>query len=572
MTKELIFHLGDHKTGSTSIQAVLRAGTIKADRSIGYPTTGLHHASLAKAILAPKARQGLANRFASLREMIDASDADIEVISAERFEGLGGDQLRPALEEFMPDYLPNTRVIAYVRPHAERVVSSWSEQMKLGNFTGSLDAFFEQALQTKRFEFFDRFKSWRDAFGDAFELRPMVRGLLYNQDVVQDFVQFVLQGTDFTIEGDTAANESLTLQDLAVLRVVSGHLDQVYSDLRLRDHTDKNEKSIARDLETVIPRNNESAIARNLAMNLAAHKRAGGIKPAIHESLVARVQDHYAADAAALDAEFFDGTPMTDALTGIAAKAVAEPQVLDPETLLTPEEMRLAQAMGTFIGRVALIAPKEWVNFFTNERTGTVYDILAASEEFKTRGIKKREKELKSTAKAKVSEKMAGKVDKANLKAQKAQERAEEKTAKAEERAEARVAKKAERAKARAEKKTEKAKERAELMAAKKAERAKERAQGHAEQKTEKVKERIKERAEQMAEKTKERADAKVGKAKEQAEQALKRAGEMKRKAQEARKKMQAQAAKRAARRAERKAAREAAAAQGDGTPQPDKG
>lgn len=395
MVKEIVFHLGDKKTGSTSIQAVLRNATIRAERTIGYPVFRLHHSHIPRAILAPHAGKGIAAHFAKLRTMIEASDRDIQVISAENFEGVYGSQLLAAMEEFMPEYLPHVRLIAYVRPHADRIVSSWSEQIKTGNFSGTLEEFFERNTVTQRFAFHERFKSWRDAFGDRFELRPMVRSLLHKEDVVQDFVSYVLQSEDFTIEGETAANESLTLEDLAVMRMVNEKLGDVYSDLRQRDRTGKNENLGKREIKATYPANNATAIARNFAINLAAHKRDHGTKPAFHTDLVTQVQDHYAADAAALDDTFFDGTPMTDALQAITKKAVPEPQILDANALLTPEEIRLAQVMTDFIGRVALIAPKDWIKFFPVERNGAIYDILASKGGFNIGDVKPRKKDSK---------------------------------------------------------------------------------------------------------------------------------------------------------------------------------
>ena len=392
MVKEIVFHLGDHKTGSTSIQAVLRNDAIKSERTIGYPDVRLHHGQIPKAIMAPRAGQGIAAHFAKLRTMIEASDRDIQVVSAEKFELLYGSQLLAAMEEFMPEYLPQVRLIAYVRPHADRIVSSWSEQIKLGDFSGTLDEFFELHTVTQRFAFHERFKSWRDAFGDRFELRPMVRSLLHKEDVVQDFVSYVLQNEDFNIEGETAANESLTLEDLAVMQMVNEKLDYVYTDLRQRHRTRKNENLGKREIMAAYPANNAAAIARNFAINLAAHKRDHATKPAFHTDLLTRVQDHYAEDAAALDNTFFEGTPMTDALQASTKKAVTEPQNLDANALLTPEENRLAQVMTDFIGRVALIAPKEWNKFFSVERTGAIYDILTSKEGFSIGGVKQRKK------------------------------------------------------------------------------------------------------------------------------------------------------------------------------------
>jgi hypothetical protein len=321
MVKSLVFHLGDPKTGTTSIQETLATGNWRCDGlRLLYPAR-INHLPLAKSLYDPAERAHADQRFARLAAQIAASEADVAVISAELFEHVNPLDLLGAIRSHLPRYEHDLRLIAYVRPHADRLVSAWAERVKQGFFTGTLEELHAATLKTGHFLYAPRFDRWREVFGDRFELRPMIRDRLREGDVVRDFLDYVFEGRPFALIEEPGSNESLSLQDLAQLREFH---------LAVRGRPE-----LARARKT---------IGWNFARILGASPRPGGIRPRLHESLAERVIADYARDAATLDAEHFDGTPMTDALHAALARAVPAPQSILAEDHFAPDALRMLRA------------------------------------------------------------------------------------------------------------------------------------------------------------------------------------------------------------------------------------
>ena len=102
MIKQLIIHLGDCKTGSTSIQSALckKAWQSKAAKIL-YPTN-FNHNFLA-GLIKNNNQDALKSRADKLRQNLVKSNAYYGIISAEGFEGV-----HPVdLSSFMQQYCPN---------------------------------------------------------------------------------------------------------------------------------------------------------------------------------------------------------------------------------------------------------------------------------------------------------------------------------------------------------------------------------------------------------------------------------------------------------------------------------
>ncbi len=309
MVKEIIFHLGDCKTGTTSVQSVLAAGAWKspdgdAGGRIVYPAR-FNHIPLAKTLSVDKEKPFQDERFAKVREAFGTSNAEYGVISAEHFEFVDPRIVHDAIQRHLPDYADRVRLVAYVRPHADRLVSTFAERSKKGLFHKPLADMHERLVKDRLLFYTPRFEKWQELFGDRFTLRPFVRSEMYKSDVVQDFFHQVFAGQAFEITRPTDRNESLSVEDIAMMRAIHVQLRKLGGDYRQQHQAFGWYMS---DLLGAVP------------------YPGGGTKPRLHKALAQRVVDTYGDDAAALDAAFFDATPMSDALRAAPDKAVEQPQ------------------------------------------------------------------------------------------------------------------------------------------------------------------------------------------------------------------------------------------------------
>jgi hypothetical protein len=315
MVAEMLFHLGDRKAGSTAIQMMLTArawapGDGSApERWLFYPGKG-HHNGLAQALLLPDSERD--RRFRPVAAALAASSARLGVISAEDFETVPPEVFARMLAEIFPDHAATARLVAYVRPHVARFGSIWAERVKAGRWQGPPEAWLDAAMAEGLLSYTPRFLAWRERFGPRFELRPMIRERLAGGDVVQDFLGVALR-TPAVPTGTTAWNVSPGLEDLAVLDSLHRGLGELPAALR-------------------------AIVGRRLARELAA-AAAPGTRPGLGRALVDRLAGFCRADAAALDAAFFAGAPMTGAL----AEAVATAPAQTPQAALGPGAARLGR-------------------------------------------------------------------------------------------------------------------------------------------------------------------------------------------------------------------------------------
>lgn len=337
MPKRLILHIGHSKTGSSSIQHVLHHGMAQK------PGTRLLFAGfrndrpLALTLGPEKDRQE--ERFTALRDRLDQGDWDVAVISSEQFEWVRPDLVRAAFERWLPNYVDMLEVIAYVRPHVGRLVASHTEAVKLGWYRDDLRAYHGFMKGWNLFYYARKLGMWRDQFGDALTVRPMIRSELLHGDVVQDFFAQVFRSESFDLAELPDQNQSLCLQDVTVLREFHK---------RVHDHNP--------DLMGGL-----NAFAWNIAPLLAQLPRQGAVRPAIDRGLLAEVQQDYGGDAQAFDAAFFEGQPLfAGALQAAAETAVEDPQPIEAAAYFDAESLRLVHGFADMMRRMMEAGPVPW--------------------------------------------------------------------------------------------------------------------------------------------------------------------------------------------------------------------
>lgn len=297
--KSLILHIGDPKTGTTSIQEVLGFGRWKSPSVKVEFTEQLNSFPLANALCNPKQKNHRVTRYSEVAVWLERSDADVAIISAEQFYRVNPVELMATLREFLPRFADSVRVVAYVRPHVSRMIAAYMQRTKSGLWLGTVESLFESTKSQGLLQFMPRFQTWRDTFGDHFTLRPMIRSQLHGGDVVADFMNFALQGEPVELLGGGNVNASLTLETLAGLREVQSILK-------------KNN----------IPPGTRNYVGDHVGRTLAATNRLNGTRLKISQDLYQGLRDYCADDAVALDSAFFGAPLMRQALDEAHADVV----------------------------------------------------------------------------------------------------------------------------------------------------------------------------------------------------------------------------------------------------------
>jgi len=356
MINELIVHMGDTKTGSTSIQNVLVQKAYDTPGvEIDYPAK-THHNGLVRSLLRKGQLNQVAARFGRIHDTFCDSSADYGIVSAEHFQFVDPVQFAEVVETHWPEMKHRMRLIAYVRPHHEKLLSSFCEKVKLGQVSGYFEVFCEEMSETKVLDYLPRFRKWRALFGDRFELRPFVREELFQGDVVRDFFRTMLEHEDFTTDDLNEVNKALTLPQLSLLRRTH---DTLTERLRSRHITTAPRISDARAMlgRTVAERIQSLGLGQD------------GSRLLIPADLTRWIQQRYEADAAALDAEFFDGTPMTQALSKIEQKATTEAQSLQCDDHFAHEVGETVRSFAAILSDMLIDDPKQFQTMVARTRT-----------------------------------------------------------------------------------------------------------------------------------------------------------------------------------------------------------
>jgi len=356
--KVLVFHIGDHKTGTTAIQYAFLRGDVRIGGApVFYPCAKgrFNHNLLpgrVRALSRPKGK-GTArkahNSVGKLAARIARAKAPYALISAEHFEGSDPGELAGVIDTHFRDLADEIRIVAYVRPHAARILSSFATQAKSGQFMGSLEAFVKRSLDSGRFAYHARFSRWRAQFGEAFILRPFVRDELRGGSAVDDFAHHAFGGGDIRVARAATANESLGLEDVMRLRVVHSHLGARAQKFR-------------------------RAVGQDFLRMAGAHPPEGAqTKLRLHRALARRIRDACLEDAQAMDADFFGGTPvLARDLEATAAAAPEAAQSFDPRDHLPANELRSLHMLADMLAGLAGLDDAAATRFLHERRVSAV--------------------------------------------------------------------------------------------------------------------------------------------------------------------------------------------------------
>lgn len=355
--KVLLFHIGDHKTGTTSVQAAFATGRVKfADHTVFYPARMDHNylpGMFRQYFLTGEMGKGQPGRpgLAAMPAAIRDADSDFTLVSGEQFEGMRPELFQQVIDARFAGLADEIRVICYLRPHAGRILSEFTELTKVGFFSGTPEQYHHKALEEGKFLYAPRMRDWKNVFGDAFIIRPVIRSELASGSVVDDLIRSGFGEAPYELLPGADANEALCLEDLALLR-------------HLQDRLKRRQRGPWLRLE----------IGWDIAATLGAHARpGGGTKIRLHKALAEAIGDSYGQDARALDTEFFGGRPLfRSALAESVDSALPEPQSHDVESHFSATELRGLTVMAETLDGM-LDGPKGlmWREFLWRKRAAS---------------------------------------------------------------------------------------------------------------------------------------------------------------------------------------------------------
>lgn len=211
--KEIILHIGPHKTGSTSIQkALLNNESLLSQQGYQYPRVGFSYMGHHK--LPELLKNGNKSKALEILRELNKIDSSI-VLSSENFDYLTVDSLK-FIQEFLE--FDDIRIIYVFRSASEKLVSAWQEHIKHGGveswsefmFTHLLKPFESLILNDKKI--LDRFS---EVFGKE---KISILNLDCSKNISQEF--FNVLNVDAVIK-NVKANRSANFKIIEFLRCLN---------------------------------------------------------------------------------------------------------------------------------------------------------------------------------------------------------------------------------------------------------------------------------------------------------------------------------------------------------------
>lgn len=355
--RTLILHIGDYKTGSTSIQYALARGDVLVDGHPPHYGAKINHNHLPQHFRALKKETSSEKRhraekiLSELAHSIAKVRPEVWIISAEVFEGIDPAGLKPLVNQYFGAYFDHIRVVAYTRPHLQRFVSTYAERVKIGYLSGDMEALFSTVKGRGSFLYAPRFRKWKAAFGDDFILRPFQRSALKDGDLMADFFHAALGPVPVSLPAAQVQNPSLSLEDLLRVKFLHENLSRDGKRFHLTFGW-----ALA-DLVGQLP------------------VPSGHTKVQMHRDLAVRAAEHFAADARAMDAEFFADAPFFEqAFEPAIAGACEVAQPSTAEALFSDAEMRSLALSAQMVEMLLANGQAPWPSYFQKRRVERLHE------------------------------------------------------------------------------------------------------------------------------------------------------------------------------------------------------
>lgn len=348
MIKKLVFHIGDPKCGSTAIQAAMQKNACVPARTTLVSQREFNASVLAN-MIAKNNQRGMKKQLREKQKWCERNSADIGIISAEFFERVAPAQFDAAIKEYLPEYLPDVRAIAYVRPHSSRLISGYAQRIKTGTFTGNLSECTDKMCAGTLLRYHPRFSRWKKLLQDRFVLRPFIRGELKSGDIVDDFFAHVLCGEEYKLQPTEPSNESLSLEELAGLLIVQEGL-----------------------IQGGVPKHLRLPIGAAVARQLSTKSNRLWTKLLLDKGNAEKMYKRFRDDARALDAEFFQRPLMENELIQAVETSIEKEQSLHASHFFSEKKIKKLRKISDKISMLSAEDMKSWHHEYQVE-TGQIF-------------------------------------------------------------------------------------------------------------------------------------------------------------------------------------------------------
>lgn len=344
--RQLVLHIGDPKTGTSSIQRALQLGLVDGmcGKVSAFTTDNgsANAVSLARSFNR-KGRTRVKTEMQPVMKWLSSTTTPYAVISSEFFSNADPSMVRRAFARRYPALTSNIKVIAYARPHVGRTLAAYSERVKCGYTLSDFDQWLPVFMKSAFIRYHLRFKKWRDEFGPGFVVRPFVPEELKGADAVTDFFASALDTQDFSVGSMMRENQTVTAKALAGLR----HF---------------NREAASAD----IPPGYRIPLARTIAKGIRTDPAAEKLE--VDKASVALILQQFAEDARLLDAEFFGRPLFLPKLEAAERNAGERPIRLKIDDYFTPREQSLIAGHTASILELMPSSQEDWMLHYHENR------------------------------------------------------------------------------------------------------------------------------------------------------------------------------------------------------------
>lgn len=328
MVKSLVIHIGDPKTGTTSLQSTLheRKYAMKGPSIFYGPRfNGNRMAGMIYSTQNHR-EQKIFNMLRRYAQHYNNSDSDIGVFSAESLAWVDPSRAKKIFLDLFDIEESKIRIVCYLKPHCDFFLSRFSQHVKNGLYSGTMDKYCRFVFSKMNYS--ERMHRWQDSFPGQVEVYPYSRRVLLNSDISFDFFKRVLSPDQLNIQQTYRWNISPSVRQLSICR-------QYYIDLF--GYCDNDIRGLRKFPKSYVKIHKYFERTNNAG--------ATGDKLRLHSSLSEKIYQTFESDAMAIDKLLNTEGFFLKALSEGKDEAIREPQDLRLEANFSKMDALLVERL-----------------------------------------------------------------------------------------------------------------------------------------------------------------------------------------------------------------------------------